>query len=217
MKRPGSFQFNSRNFGRIVLVGGVLAGWLALCGCGKKEAGTTGDKRWAALGQVMAERTTALCNNGGNIVLLINKNDQANDTSFAQTADAFRKHLGPAVKVMATESIDLPLSAAPGMEPFSANQLADVLQKYATADYVVSFVGVPRLTTAQIAQLPSPRPPMIVVIARSQPTPEMFSQKVVSLVAVPKMLSDAELAEVHSGRAMSAQEVFDAQYQVLPP
>ena len=185
-------------------------------GCGKKSTvGTVNDKCLTALGQIMGGKTTALCSHGGNIVLLVNKNDQAASAPYAQTIGAFRQSLGQSIKIIATEDIDMPATLAPGMEPFSFNQLTGMLQKYANADYLVSFVGIPQLNPEQIAQLPSPRPQVIVVIARSRPTQVMLNKKVVSLVAVPKGLSDEALADLYSARSSTAQELFDARYETV--
>jgi hypothetical protein len=90
-----------------------------------------------------------------------------------------------------------------GMELLPAAKLQDLLQKHATADCLVSFVGVPALTPEQIAQLPSPRPKVVAAVVFNPPSKAMFAGKVLYLAALPK--SGADQADA------------DGQYQIVTP
>lgn len=183
---------------------------LAGAGCGG-DSGNTASDRYSVLGKVMAEKTAQLCNGKGSVVLLVSENDVDRATPYGLAYDAFRKALGNSVVVSATEVVPTPKALGPGSEPLSAAKFAELLQKHATADYLVSFIRVPALTGQQIAQLPSPRPQVVAVIASPQLTPVMFSSKVLCLAAVPKPeTQDAVPAGL-------AQEMFDACYQLVTP
>jgi len=198
----------------------TLAVWLMLClalfvvcGCGQKTKVESIDlSRYAALGEVMAGKTADLCGGNGSIVLVVSESDNGKPTAYGQTIDAFRKALVDTVHIAAIESVKIPAASMPGVEPFPAGQFADLLQKYSTANYLVSFVGVPFLTADQIAQLPSPRPQVVVVVVHNAPDKAMFTGKVVCLAAVPKVVSDDATAGAHS-----SQELFGAQYDLVTP
>jgi hypothetical protein len=126
--------------------------------------------------------------------------------------DAFCKALGNDITVSGTEIVKTPAARGPGSELLPAAKFAELLQKYSSADYLVSFVGVPHLTPGQIAQLPSPRPRVVAVITQyPPPTRAMFEGQVLCLAAVPKLEVQNEPVKG------SAREIFDAQYQLVTP
>jgi hypothetical protein len=196
---------------------GGLSGLMVIClcltagsGCGKAKA-KVGSNRFTALGEVMAEKTTQLGDGKGALVLVVAEKDNHQSTDYGLAADTFRKALGKGMQVVATEAVKTPPVLTRGVEPLTAEKFFELLQKYSSADYLVSFVGVPPLTSAQIAQLPSPRPQVIEVITYNAPTKALFAGKVLSLAAVFK----PESQEAALGG--SAQEIFDAQYQLVTP
>jgi hypothetical protein len=152
-----------------------------------------------------------LCEGKGGVVLVVSENDKDQATPYGVAFDAFRKGLGKSVPVIATEVLQTPKVIMRGVETFPAEKFAELLQKYSSADCLVSFVGVPALTSGQIAQLPSSRPRVVVVVIHNTPTKAMFAGKVISLAALPKIGTD----EAPPGS--SVQEIFDAQYQIITP
>lgn len=179
-------------------------------GCGKTKA-KVDSNRFTALGEVMAEKTTQLGDGKGTLVLVVAERDDHQSTDYGLAADIFRKTLGKGMQVVATEVVKTPPVLTRGVEPLAAEKFSELLQKYSQTDCLISFVGVPRLTAAQIAQLPSPRPRVVAVITYNAPTKAMFANKLLSLAAVFKPGSQEA---VLSG---SAQEIFDAQYQLVAP
>ena len=118
---------------------------------------------------------------------------------------AFKQALGKTVKVSAVENLQLhPL---PGLPLFSSQNFSDVLQKYATADAVVSFVMLPMLTPDEVRRMPSPRPKVVAMVGG--PLKNLFTQGVVSLAAQPK--PDPNTAT----KPGTAQECFDANFQLV--
>ena len=179
-------------------------------GCGQKTK--VEDNRYTALGEVMAGKTSELCGSKRSIVLVVSERDNGQPTAFGQTLDAFRRALGKGVQIVATESVPTPALALRGIEPLPAEKFAELLQKYSTADYLVSFVGLPVLTPAQIEQLSSPRPQVVAVVVNNAPSPGLFARKVICLAALPKLAPDPAAAG-----AGSVQEQFEAHYQMVTP
>lgn len=180
---------------------------LAGSGCGQKTK--VENNRYTALGQIMARKLSELGGNKGTIVLVVAERDNGQTTAFGQTIDVFRGTLDKRVQIIATESVPTPALAMRGIEPLRAEKFAELLQKYSGADYLVSFVGVPILTPAQIERLPSPRPQVVAVVVNNTPSRDLFARKVICLAALPK------LAEDLAAGAGSLQEQFNAQYQMV--
>ena len=175
----------------------------------KVEAGP-----FTSLGSIMAAQTSQLCQSKGNLVLLLSEADSRNlDSAGGQAADAFRKALPKSMPVVATEVVTVPRTHFSGSEPLPAAKFQQLMQKHVDADVLVSFVGVPRLTPQQMAQLPSPRPKVVAVevFMFNRPTQALFAQNVVFLAALPKPGADDGF------KPRSAQEWFDARYDLITP
>lgn len=202
--------FRTRLCGSWFVLGAMLCCLLAGSGCSGRK-GEVDSNRFSVLGTVMAGKTAQLCEGKGGVVLVVSENDKDQATPYGLAFDAFRKGLGNSVPVTATEVVQTPRVIMRGTEPLSAEKFAELLQKYSGADCLVSFVGVPVLTPGQIAQLPSPRPRVVVVVTHGLPSKAMFASKVVCLAALPKPPSDQP---VTSG---TPQQLFDSQYQLVTP
>ena len=184
---------------------------LAVSGCGQHRDAEVGDQRYQALGEVMATKLNEMAGGKGRLVLVVAESANNQSAAFGQTVAAFRKALSKSLQISVTETAAMPVLLRPGAEPLPADKLAALLQKYSDTDYLVSFVGVPVLTPAQISQLPSPRPQVVEVVAFDNPTKAMFAGKVLALAAVSKPgTQDAAVGG-------SVQEIFDAQYQLVTP
>ena len=179
----------------LALLGALLAG----SGCGSSGP--------AALGEVMGKKTAELIGGHGSVVFLISETDNDKSEGLALTLAAFKKALGKSIKVSAVEN--LRLRPIPGLPLFSPQNLADVLQKYAAADALVSFVMLPVLTPGEAGRLPAPRPKVVLLVGG--PVKNLFARGVVSLAALPKPDADA------GAKSRSAQEWFDARYQLVTP
>lgn len=196
---------------------GFWSALMAACLCLAVGSGCGGEKgkvdvnRYTALGEVMAAKTTELCGGKGNLVLVVGDRDNNQPSGYGLAIDAFRKALGKDMQVTATEVVKMPTVIMRGDEPVPAEKFAELLQKYSSADCLISFVGAPNLTSRQIVELPSPRPRVVEVVAHNQPTKAMFASKVISLAALPKPGSQ------NTAAGSSAREIFDASYQIVTP
>jgi hypothetical protein len=191
-------------FGKVVVVYLAL---LAGSGCGKQSRAA-----WTpheVLGEEMAQKTMELCHGKGSLVLVTGEEGKSNP-AISETVDAFRKALNGSLRIEATETVLVPLAMSSGLDLLSAEKFQELLQKHASADVLVSFVGIPHLTTTEIAALPSPRPKVVEVISFNLPAKTMFAQGVVCLVALAKPASGEEAKGTHS-----KEELFDAQYQLI--
>lgn len=204
-----SNRFSKADFlaGAVVMCLAMLAG----AGCDNHPGGKVESNRYTALGEVMALKMNELAGGKGRVVLVVAESDNNQPTAFGQAAAAFRKALGKSVQITATEMVSTPAVSFPGFEPLSTDKFAGLLQKHADADYLVSFVGMPVLTPAQMDQLPSPRPQVVQVVVFNPPTKAMFAKRVVCLAALTKPA--AQGADLTG----SSQEMFDACYRLVTP
>lgn len=184
--------------------------WLAGSGCDSKQETTADSDRFTLLGKIMAGKTRELCKDQGKVVLVISENDRGNSTPFDLAYEAFRKSLGDTVQVACTEIVKTPKVLMRGEDALTAEKFVELLQKNSSADFLVSFIGVPLLTPQQIAQLPSPRPRVVEVIVLTPPTKTMLAGNTVCLAALFKVGSMPPPGG-------STQELFDAQYQLVSP
>ena len=184
---------------------------LSVAGCGRTITIEHGP--YTALGEVAAKATSRLLEDKGTVVLLVSEADNNAPTAIGVAVKAFGdtlKQVGN-VQVAATEIIKpaVPVAVS-GAEPLTPRKFAELLSKHATADALVSFIGVPRLTVEQIRQLPNPRPKVVAVVTFNPPTKAMFAQGVVHLAVLARPAVDA------AGRTpQTVQEWFDMNYRIV--
>ena len=195
----------------------LLAAGVALlltsAGCGRTAKIERGP--YAALGEVAAKATSRLLGDKGKIVLLVSEADNNASTALGMAVKTFNdtlKHAG-GVQVTATETIKPEAAfAVSGAEPLTPAKLAELLAKHVTADALVSFVGVPRLTAEQIGQLPQARPKVVAVVTYNPPTRAMFARGVLHLAVLAR-----PAAGTSARTPTTTQEWFDANYQLVTP
>ena len=86
------------------------------------------------------------------------------------------------------------------------------MNKHASADILVSFAGVPRLTAEQVAQLPARRPKVVVAVTYNPPARAMFAQGVIHLAVLPQPGADSA-----TSTSRSAAEWFNTHYRLVTP
>lgn len=193
----------------------VVAAIVAACigvfasGCRQQQTDKIETTRYSALGQIMAEKLNETAGGKGRIVLLVSERDDNQPTPFGQAATTFR-HFANASFQASVETVATPAMVLSGSEPLSPEKFLALLQKNAAADYLVSFVGIPVLTPAQLEQLPSPRPQIVEVVAYNPPTKAMFAGNMVRLAAVSKGATGPVTER-------SAQAMFESCYQLVTP
>jgi hypothetical protein len=194
-------------------IAGMIAAGLAFLagnGCGQHQDTKFENSRYSALGEIVAAKVNELGGGKGRLVLVVAERDNNQPTAFGQIVAAFRKTLDKSFQV-SVETVVTSAVAFSGSDPLSVDKFTALLQNNADADYLISFVGVPVLTPVQIDQLPSPRPPVVEVVAYNPPTKAMFAKKVVCLAALNKPAAQG------SDATGSSLEIFDACYQLASP
>lgn len=189
----------------------VCLALLAGSGCGRPQDAQSKNNPYTALGEIMAVKLNDLAGGKGSVVLVVAQSDNGQPTAIGQAITTFRNTLSKSIRISATETVTARAVLPPGYEPLSPSKFSELLQKYPDTDYLVSFVGVPVLTPSQISQLPARRPQAVEVITFRAPARAMFANKVVCLAAISRQVPDQSAA----GRP--AQELFDAQYQIITP
>lgn len=119
-----------------------------------------------ALGKVLAEETAALLNQRGRIVVIEwdLKPDQLPRSS--EQVKSFKETLKKKKGISIVHSHLISAEGPPMMvlgSGLSGAGFLQVAEKYADADAVVSFVGLPLLSRQQLEQIKTPRPKVVIV------------------------------------------------------
>lgn len=190
----------------IVLV--ILAATVALLpGCVKSQKVDAGP--YTALGEMAGQITADLFTEGGRLVLIINQADRDPSTAVGAAIQAFQQRVKakPGIQLVATETIEVPEVMVSGSEPLSPAKLLELINKNATADVMVSFVGMPRLTAEHISQLPARRPKLVTAVSYNPPSRALFQQGILNAAIIARPGAKATGA--------TPQEIFDANYLVI--
>jgi hypothetical protein len=191
----------------------ALSVFLLASGCGPSGKVETGP--YLALGEVAAKATSNVLGGRGNVVLLINESDDASSTALGQAIKVFKQTLEKSgVKVSVVEKLADAKSGpiVSGVDPLQPQKFLELIARHSSADALVSFVGVPRLSLEQIAQLPAQRPKIIAAMTFNPPSRALFEQHVLVLAIVP------QAAGTTGGQPpQTTQEWFDANYQMITP
>jgi len=191
--------------GTWLLVG--LAAWLTAC----KPAGELDEGPHSALGQVTAEVTAEALQNHGKVVVLISSEDEKPVTGTGKAAAVFQERLkGMGLQVEAVEVLpSMGAVMVSGMEPVSAAQFLALYGKHPSADAIVSFVGAPRFSAEQIAQLPQPRPKFIAAVTFNPPARDMYTAGVLYATILARPTGPGQTL------AADTPTEFSANYQLI--
>jgi hypothetical protein len=190
-----------------------LAVLLGLSGCGRGAKIERGP--YTALGEVAAKATSNMLADKGKVVLLVSEADNNSATAVGLAVKTFKDVLRQTggAQVAATETIKPTVAIAlSGAEPLTPARFVELVSKHASADALVSFAGVPRLTLEQIGQLPQARPKVVAVVTYNPPTKAMFARGVLHLAILARPAADTSVRT-----PTTTQEWFDANYQLLTP
>src|ERR1041385_3804672 len=111
---------------------------------------------FATMGQMAAEETARLVNDSGRVAVLIGKHGSPSDT-FAEQGPiltAFRQTLKQHRHISIALDADQPSVGPMGI---SATDFLDFVNRHSDVDAIISFVGAPPLSNAEIAALPAKR------------------------------------------------------------
>ena len=157
---------------------------------------------------VLAEQTSALLQRHGRVVVL--SRDPQRCPGAKADLDNFRqtlKQLG-SVTVAATEFFTEAQLPSPITMPGAL--YVDAAERNHDADAIVSFVGVPELTSAELRRAKVAGPKMVVLSPAAVDAAPLFEQGVLHVLIVPRM---RPAGDAH--KLKTARERFDHYYQVM--
>lgn len=197
----------------VVIVGSVV--WIYLTLSGGRSRPRINPAPLQALGERAAEEAVRLTGGSGSVVVI---GYEASMPSFQIPQQAFeaalKQHRG--LQVTAVERLTHDPTAGFGMDMGpSAEQFLGVLREHADATLVVSFAGVPYLTEPHFAQLPSPRPMIIVVLMGPMQLDPLFERDIIQAALVARF-RPPEPATITKDPE-TPQEWFERYYEVLTP
>jgi len=170
-------------------------------------------KPFEGIGQVVAEQTAKLLKERGEIVVVVMKFDNKHMNALTAPPEAFRAALKsyPGIRIRTTESVSAQPQAmiGPGTS-LSADQFIALLEKHATADALVSFVGVPLFQPADWDKIPRRRPKVIEAGSYSPQIREFLERQIVQVSIQPRFKSFQETNE-----PVTPREWFDRYYMVV--
>ncbi|NQU12469.1 hypothetical protein HQ590_16865, partial [bacterium] len=168
-----------------------------------------------ALGERAAEEAVRLTGGSGSVVII---GYDAKLPTFLIPQQAFEAALEkhPGLRVAAVKALSHDPTSGFGMDMGPpADAFLQVLREHADATVVVSFSGVPYFTEPHYAQLPSPRPMLIVVLSGPMQLAPLFERDIIQAALVARF-RPPDAATVKKD-PQTPQEWFDRYYEVLTP
>jgi hypothetical protein len=162
------------------------------------------------IGQVAAKETARLMNGQGQIVIVTPDLARHYDLLVEAQVKGFRRTVtrSRGVNLLATEQINLtPHQRANGLSPELYFALLD---KYPSADAIVSFIGVGPFTSDDLRDVPARKPVLVSVSLNAFPPHELFQAGVVQVAIGPRFDRPAA-----SGEPKTQQEWFERNYQIV--
>ncbi len=162
------------------------------------------------VGEVMAEQTARLLGPKGRLILLTIPT--GGDPELKTQIEAYRqtlKKLGKYdLKDHELDTKDQPkYRAGSGL---SSRKFVRAVKNHPGADAIVSFIGAPRLSEDEIAQIPT-MPKFIVESSSTEHLPELFDKQIVQVAVVSRFVFPAPGPH----KPKTPQEWFDKRYQII--
>lgn len=167
----------------------------------------------ATAGEVLADETRALLGGRGQVVVVTyDTSKMAMPVAEAQLK-AFQARLKKegGVTVKAVEVLP---AMPPGMAAWGGAQYLQLAERHAGADAIVSFVGPPLFTEAELGRLPPQMPRGLVFGNGSpgQPMRKLFERGVIQVAVVHRLVPPRS---VPGSAASTSRAQFDQQFQVV--
>ena len=162
------------------------------------------------VGEVMAEQTARIAGHKGLVVLLFIPT--GSEPELRTQLDAYRKTLKKLgdyqLKEYELDTKDQPkYSIGAGL---SGRRFVRTVKKNEKADVFVSFVGAPRLTDEEIAELT--KAPRFIAESRSPDhLPKLFEKNLIQVAVVSRFVFPAPGPH----KSKTAQQWFDKRYQII--
>jgi hypothetical protein len=173
-------------------------------------------KPFLAAGQVMAEETSKLIGNNGQVVVIILDTKKiktpAIEAQVKTFADALKKQGGVTIKATEYVSIEALEMGGPEMG-LPSNIYMKVITKYPDIAAIVSFVGTPNLSEQDLASLPEKIPKLVAFSAMPMGLKKLFDDRIIDIVIVPRF----DLSPDGQKKLVTLRDYFDQQYKVITP
>ncbi|MDE3067371.1 MAG: hypothetical protein KGJ60_07440 [Verrucomicrobiota bacterium] len=166
-----------------------------------------------AVGRVLAEQTARIVGRTGSIVLVLMETRHAPELQVQ--VDSFQKNL----KLLGAIAIQDRVVLDPGNNPkyrpgsgLSAKRFLKIVRKHPGVDAIVSLIGAPRMSDAQLAEL-KPVPRLIAETHSPERLVNLFDRKILVAAVVPRF----EFPAPGPKKPRTDQQWFDRYYQLLGP
>jgi hypothetical protein len=164
-----------------------------------------------SVGHVLAEETARRVGHVGSIVLVTM--DTHNAPELKIQVKAFEKSL----KLLGAITIQDKVILDPGENPkyrpgsgLSAKRFVKIARKHPGVDAIVSFVGVPQLSDAELAQLKTP-PKLIAETHSPERLMNLFEKKILQAAVVPRF----EFPAPGPRKPETSRQWFDRYFQIV--
>ncbi len=164
-----------------------------------------------AVGQMMADETVQQVGRAGRIVLVTM--DARHAPELKAQVRAFEKSLKLAGTVTIVDKVVLDPGDNPKYRPgsgLSAKRFLKIVHKHTGVDAIVSFVGVPQLSDAELGQLKAP-PKVIAETHSPERLMNLFEKKILLAAVVPRY----EFPAPGPRKPETSRQWFDRYFQVV--
>lgn len=163
------------------------------------------------VGTVMAEETARILNGSGKIVILTIDHAQAPElevqiAAFKKRLASFPKISIDKVRVLETEG-QKKYRAGAGL---SGRRFVRTMKKDSHADAIVSFVGAPELTEAEVAELGKPVK-FVAEVRVAEKLKPLFEKKLIDVAIVSRF----EFPAPGNKKPRTSREWFDNRFQII--
>jgi hypothetical protein len=191
--------------GAVLVIAASLT-WIFVSQCGPPRYETTLHQ---AVGQVLAEETTALAGNHGEVIVLVVERGKFPllKAQLKGLLDTLKAMPGIKTKIVEYKADKPKYGLGSGL---SAHHLVKECKKYPKAIAIISLIGVPELTAEDLDQLRDKVPKFIVETRSAKKLRPSLEKQVVQLAVVPRFRFPAPVRTPKTPR-----EWFDKHFQIV--
>jgi hypothetical protein len=164
-----------------------------------------------AVGRVMAEQTTRALGNAGKIVIITM--EAAKVPELRTQIEEFQKSLAQSgqIKIKQTYTLETENQPKYGLgSGLSGRRYVRIVNKHPDAAGIVSFVGVPRLTEEDVAQLRT-KPKLIAESRSAQKIKPLFDTGMIEIAVVARFQFPTPI----KGKPQAPRDWFDQRFQIV--
>jgi len=167
-------------------------------------------KRYALVGRIVAGETARLLDKTGQIVV-VGFDYRGKPEQVVTETDAFLQEIKKQGITVAGTELQDPVALKQGEKMLPGDTYLALLQKYPSVDAIVSFVGPPQLSDAQMAELGPKVPKCVAVSLYSFAGRRLFHDRIIQVAVLPRF----QPLGPNVPEPKSDQEWFDQNFQVV--